>query len=198
MKQYQVKRYSATIIFVDTERMPDSPPGDVPAPAGPSLDDPALTVMGLLFESAAGAQDLLEGTLDRSSGLTGQLFEPLLRLTRTEGGSLRMTDLAAQCRYSPSAVTRVSDRLEALGFAARRSCPEDRRVVHLTVTDQGRAAVEASMPAHVRMIDDEILGTLDTVERAELERLMRKVRDAVHPCATAVTPGPDVVDGVGS
>lgn len=165
---------------MDTEAVTTSP--------GRPLDDPLLTLMGLVFESAAGAQDLLEGTIGRDSGLTGQLLEPLLRLCRTEGGSLRMTDLAAQCRYSPSAVTRVSDRLEALGFATRRACPEDRRVVHLVITGAGREVVESSMPAHVRTIDEDILATLDADERVELERLMRKVRDAVHPCATAVTP----------
>lgn len=152
------------------------------------INDPLLTVMGLVFESAAGAQAMLETTIDTADGLTGQLLEPLLRLARSDGGRLRMTDLAAQCRYSPSAVTRVSDRLEALGLAERQACPSDRRVIHLAITDAGRNAVGRSMPAHVRMIDDEILGALDEAERTELERLLRKVRDAVHPCATAVTP----------
>lgn len=150
-----------------------------------ALNDPLLTIMGLVFESAAGAQALLETTLEPSSRLTGQLLEPLLRLARSDGGRLRMTDLAAQCRYSASAVTRVSDRLEHLGFAERQACPSDRRVIHLAITDAGRDAVNASMPAHVRMIDDEILGALDATERNELERLLRKVRDAVHPCAEA-------------
>lgn len=160
----------------------------MPAPSDGRIDDPLLTVMGLIFESAAGSQAMLERTIDPSAGLTGQLLEPLLRLARTDGGRLRMTDLAAQCRYSPSAVTRIADRLETLDLAGRESCPTDRRVVYLAITDAGRAAVEASMPAHVRMIDEEILAGLDDAERGELERLMRKVRDAVHPCAAAVTP----------
>lgn len=152
---------------------------------GDVLHDPLLTLVGLMFESATGAKALLESTLDPSPQLTGQLLEPLLRLARSDGGLLRMTDLAAQCRYSPSAVTRVSDRLESLGLAERRSCPTDRRVIHLAITDAGRSAVGASMPAHLRMIDDEILGSLDRFERAEFERLLRKVRDAVHPDAAA-------------
>lgn len=162
----------------------------MPPAADPAemLDHPLLTVMGLLFESAAGSAEVLEPTTHVADGMTGQLFEPLLRLARSEGGSLRMTDLAAQCRYSPSAVTRVSDRLEQLGYAARRACPGDRRVVHLTITEAGRAVVAAAMPEHVRMIDAGILAGLDADERAQLETLLRKVRDAVHPCATAVTP----------
>lgn len=161
---------------------------DAPFCAHDPLDDPVLTTMGLLFESAAGAHTMLGTTLGAESGLTDQLFEPLLRLARSEGGRLRMTDLAAQCRYSPSAVTRVSDRLEALGFAGRESCPSDRRVIHLAITDSGRRAVAEAMPPHVRMIDERIFAALDAEERIELDRLLRKVRDAVHPCAAAVTP----------
>ena len=178
---------------MDTLSMTAEPSGGVrPVDA---VTDPLLTIMGFVFESAAGAQALLETTIDPASKLTGQLLEPLLRLARSEGGRLRMTDLAAQCRYSASAVTRVSDRLEQLGFAERQACPSDRRVIHLAITAAGREAVNESMPAHVRMIDEEILGSLDAAERVELERLLRKVRDAVHPCAEAgsAAPTPDVV-----
>ena len=175
--------------FMDTDLMTAAgslPPSPAASPAVAALlTDPLLTLMGLVFESATGAQELLESTIDPSSNLTGQLLEPLLRLSRSEGGRLRMTDLAAQCRYSASAVTRVSDRLEAMGLAERHACPSDRRVIHLVITDAGRDAVSSSMPAHLRMIDAEILGALDASERAELERLLRKVRDAVHPCAAA-------------
>lgn len=171
---------------MDTETMTTD--GDHrPAPED-LLEHPLLTLVGLLIESSQGAEDLLETTLPAESGLTGQLFGPLLRLARSEGGSLRMTDLAAQSRYTPSAVTRVSDRLERMGFVERRACPGDRRVTHLVITDAGRTAVESSMPAHIAMIDDEILAALDPAERDQLEVLLRKVRDAVHPGAAAVTP----------
>ncbi|MFN8053201.1 MAG: MarR family transcriptional regulator [Acidimicrobiales bacterium] len=173
---------------MDTEQMAtEGMPAAVPA-ADAMLEHPSLTVVGLLFESAHGAADLLEATFPPGSQLSGQLFEPLLRLSRTDGGRLRMTDLAAQCRYSPSAVTRVSDRLEQLGLAARQSCPSDRRVVYLSITDAGRTAIAECMPEHVRVVDTEILGALDEAERTQLESLLRRVRDAVHPCAVAVTP----------
>lgn len=178
---------------MDTELMSTHPEASA-TPVDP-LDDPVLTTMGLLFEAAAGAHTLLGTTLVSDSGLTDQLFEPLLRLARSNGGRLRMTDLAAQCRYSASAVTRVSDRLEALGFATRESCPSDRRVVHLAITETGRRAVAEAMPPHVRMIDARIFANVDAGERRELDRLLRKVRDAVHPCAAAVTPETDAPAG---
>lgn len=176
--------------FMDTDVMTVRTEGteESAQPGDDLLNHPLLTVIGLLFESATGAQAMLEGTMPALDQITGQLFEPLLRLSRSEGGRLRMTDLAAQCRYSPSAVTRVSDRLERLGYASRQACPTDRRVVHLAITDAGRALVTASMPEHVRVIDESILAGLTDAERTQLEGLLRRIRDSVHPCAAAVTP----------
>ena len=55
-------------------------------------------------------------------------FEVLMRIARTPGLGLRMSDLAAQTLLTTSGITRVVDRLErdAPGRAAR-SCPTDRR-----------------------------------------------------------------------
>ena len=159
-----------------------------------AVTDPLLTIMGFVFESAAGAQALLETTIDPASNLTGQLLEPSCG-SPDRGWAAppdrprRPVPVQRQRRH------RVSDRLEQLGFAERQACPSDRRVIHLAITAAGREAVNESMPAHVRMIDEEILGSLDAAERVELERLLRKVRDAVHPCAEAgsAAPTPDVV-----
>ncbi len=186
MQPFQMKMYSGILEVVENDGMATKATA-----SDQQLDHPLLTLVGLMFESSAGAAEMLEGTLDPASGLTGQLLEPLLRLARSENGRLRMTDLAAQCRYSPSAITRVSDRLEALGYAERQACPSDRRVVYLGITPAGRAAVGANMPEHIRMIDEQILGALRPSERDALEKLLRRIRDAVHPCAAAVTPPPD-------
>lgn len=99
-----------------------------------------------------------------------------------------MSDLAAQCRYTPSAVTRTADRLVALGFAERISCPSDRRVVYLAVTEAGADAVQASLPDQVDAIRTAVFSEFDADEIDVLDRLLHKVRDTVHPCATASTP----------
>lgn len=151
--------------------------------------DRLLTSMGLIFESGEAAREMIVATIDPETQLNGQLIEPLLRLARTEGGVLRMTDLAAQCRYNPSAITRVSDRLESLGYAKRDACPNDRRVVLLRLTEAGRAVVDDWIPEQVKVIDGVVFGGLTESERVELDRLMRKVRDAVHPEAETPSGG---------
>src|SRR5580700_11024924 len=41
--------------------------------------------------------------------------------------------------YDPGAMTRMIDRLERKGLVKRVRCPDDRRVVKLALTDEGKA-----------------------------------------------------------
>lgn len=147
------------------------------------FSDPLLTLTGLLMESSSGAMGQIEAGYPDDSKLTTQLFEPLLRLSRTPGGRLRMTDLAAQCRYNASALTRIADRLGELGFAERIDCPSDRRVIHLSITEAGCKSVLDALPGHVNVLETSVFCNLDAAEREALASLLRKVRDAVHPDA---------------
>ena len=57
------------------------------------------------------------------------------------------TGTARQVHLSPSTIVGVLDRLEAKGLVERRRGRRDRRVVHVSATDAGRALVaEASHP----------------------------------------------------
>ena len=172
--------------------MSTKPPKPLKAPKPLAIspeDDRLLTLAGLLLESTDSVRARIAETLEADNSLNEGLFDPLLRLARTEGGSLRMTDLAAQCRATPSAATRNADRLERLGLAERVSCPGDRRVVHLSITDRVRRVVADALPPHLEMIRSLLDAALEPDEVDELERLLRKLRDTVHPCA-AVVSGP--------
>ena len=48
-------------------------------------------------------------------------FDVLIRLARSPGQQLRMTDLATQTALSTSGITRVVDRLEKRGLVRRES-----------------------------------------------------------------------------
>src|SRR4051794_25640045 len=93
----------------------------------PALDDARLTLAGLFFEAHAGVATELEHRLEAECGLTVSSFEVLLRLARSEGGRLRMSDLAAQVPLSASGLTRAVDRLVGQELVARETCPSDRR-----------------------------------------------------------------------
>ena len=148
------------------------------------LDDPRLTAMGLLAETYAGMQVKFMPALT-AAGLTATEFDVLLRLARSPGRRLRMTDLATQAALSTSGVTRVVDRLENRGLAGRESCPSDRRGAFAVVTDPGQELVGDLVQTHVRDIDRWFTGLLTPAQLDALLEALRIVRDEVRPGATA-------------
>jgi MarR family 2-MHQ and catechol resistance regulon transcriptional repressor len=60
-----------------------------------------------------------------------------------EEGDLTMQQLAKRMFKSVSTMTRVVAQLVRRGYAKRRQNPEDRRIVHVSITPQGKAIVAA-------------------------------------------------------
>ncbi|MFI7430339.1 MarR family winged helix-turn-helix transcriptional regulator [Micromonospora sp. NPDC049836] len=159
------------------------------------LDDPRITAIGLLFEATAGLSARFSAQFEEH-GLSAVEFEVLMRLTRSPGHQLRMTDLAAQTSLSTSGVTRVVDRMERDGLLRRRACPSDRRSSYAVVTAAGLARLDQTLPGHVQIIEQWFTGQLDPAALDALLDGLRRVRDAVHPGATAGSTDP-LPDGAG-
>ncbi len=155
-------------------------------PTTPAPDDPVTTNRHLL-EAHAGLTRELERRMARDCGLSVQWFEVLIRLARTPGARLRMSDLAAQTTLTPSGLTRAVDRLTDAGLVRREACPEDRRSAYAALTDEGRDRIEASIPVHLRHIDEVVGDVLSPAELATLGDLARKLRDALNPAAAAAS-----------
>src|SRR4029450_13450702 len=79
------------------------------------LQDDRITLVGLLTESYTALRTELDRGLERDAGLPLGWFELLIRLARSPGQRLRMSDLAAQTSLTPSGLTRAVDRLDAAG-----------------------------------------------------------------------------------
>jgi DNA-binding MarR family transcriptional regulator len=148
------------------------------------FDDPRLTAMGLLAETHAGLQAKFMPALT-AAGLSMTDFDVLIRLARSPGHQLRMTDLASQTALSTSGITRVVDRLERRGLVRRESCPSDRRGAFAVLTDPGRELVGAIVQTHVRDIDRWFTGLLTPGQLDALLEALRIIRDEVRPGATA-------------
>ncbi|MFI5913963.1 MarR family winged helix-turn-helix transcriptional regulator [Dactylosporangium sp. NPDC051541] len=151
------------------------------------LEDPRITAMGLFVEAFSGLNARFNAQLAEHS-LGNVDFEVLMRLARSPGGELRMTDLAAQTGLSTSGVTRVVDRLERDGLATRRACPTDRRGSFTVITPAGLAKMHEVLPDHLALIDEWFTGRLTPDELDGLLRSLRKIRDAVRPDATSGVP----------
>jgi DNA-binding MarR family transcriptional regulator len=159
---------------------------DNPAGSETIFSDSRITAVGLFTEAFTGLTAKFTAQLAEHS-LAMAEFEVLLRLSRSPGGELRMSDLAAQTSLTTSGITRLVDRLERSGLLCRRACPSDRRGLLATLTDAGRQRVAEVLPGHIELIDDWFCGLLEPAELEAMLSALRKVRDAVRPGATAGT-----------
>ena len=154
---------------------------------GDVMDDERLTAVGLFFETAAGLEVALGRHFD-SYGLPRVWMEVLLRISRSPGGQLRMSDLAAQVALSPSGLTRAVDRIEAEGLVRRASCPSDRRGAFVQLTEAGRDRLDEIIPAHLTHVEESFTGLLSPTELARFMATLRKLRDHLNPGAAQLTP----------
>ena len=148
------------------------------------LTDPRLTAIGLLLEAAGGLAAKLAAQTAQH-GLAWAEFEVLLRLARTPGQAMRMTDLAAQTLLTTSGITRVVDRLERDGLVERRACPTDRRGSFAVITAAGLTRLDAALPEHLELAERWFTGRLSAADLETLLRHLRTIRDGVRPDATA-------------
>ena len=158
------------------------------------LRDDRLTLVGLLFESATALRSQLDRRLEREVEQPLQSFELLLRLARSPGHHLRMSDLAAQTSLTPSGLTRAVDRLERAGLVERVPCPSDRRGAYAALTPTGLDRIRGAVEPHLGHVEQYLTSALDPDEQALLTDLLRKVRDHVNPAAAAAIPADEPVD----
>ena len=149
-----------------------------------NLDDPRFTAIGLFAEAYAGLTARFAAQFEEHR-LSAVEFEVLLRLARSPGRRLRMTDLAGQTSLSTSGVTRVVDRMDRDGLVRREACVSDRRSSYAVITDDGVARLEEAVPGHLALVQEWFIGQLTPEQLTGVLESLRKIRDAVNPCATA-------------
>lgn len=138
----------------------------------PDLRAEALNCWGLiLLIQRRLARRLNE--LQSPHGLIGSEFECLLRLARSTGEQLRMSDLAAQVGSSASGLTATVGRLEGAGLVRREPSPSDRRSFVVRITPKGRGVLDEALADIVPVLEQLILEPWKPdlgVVRAALER----------------------------
>lgn len=73
-----------------------------------------------------------------------------------------------------SSITYVIDKLEGKDFITRQACPEDRRVINVTLTDKGFDLIESIFPEHRQAITA-LFDNLTIEEKETTIQLMKKI-----------------------
>ena len=96
-----------------------------------------------------------------------------------EQGGCRIGDLARRLGLDDTTATRLVDRLETAGLAARQSEEGDRRAIVVALTPAGEKLVRQTQ-ARRRTFFRDVLGALEPDERNELVRLTAKAAEALR------------------
>lgn len=112
--------------------------------------------------------------LFRAHGLTDAQYN-VLRILRGEGARMPSLSIAQRTVTRVPDITRLVDRLEAAELVERERCPEDRRVVYVSITKKGlRKLAELDEP--VNDLHRAQLGHLGAKDLAALSELLVRAR----------------------
>lgn len=138
----------------------------------PDLDLTAIGIVGRLGRAAL----LLRPAQERiftEYGLQRGEFDVLATLRRAgEPYTLTPSQLSDALLLTRAGMTNRIDRLVASGLVERTPAPDDRRSLHIRLTERGFTTVDEAMTAHTANVT-QLLSALPTTGRAALEDLLR-------------------------
>jgi DNA-binding MarR family transcriptional regulator len=127
----------------------------------------------------------------------GELPLPQLRLMGMleRHGEARMSEVSDKLGVALSTATQIADRLAARGWVRRESDPEDRRVVRLMLTEEGRRlASERRAERHARL--HAMLSSLEPEARARVVAGLEGLSQAARAMDTSIRePSPPPAGG---
>ncbi|SFN50020.1 MarR family winged helix-turn-helix transcriptional regulator [Mycetocola miduiensis] len=117
-----------------------------------SIEDDAVEVRTQGWRTLAALHGLVETELERALQaavlLSAVEYTVLDALSRQQGWHMRMQQLARATALSPSATTRLVNRLEDRNLLTRILCADDRRGIYTELTAQGADLLAQAQPIY--------------------------------------------------
>ena len=148
---------------------------NVPATPAEACSGSAL---GLLFRQT---RDAMWARMEKELADAGHdlTFSQFIAIKKLATGTAGVTDLARAADLNPGAMTRLLDKLEARGLLVRVADPNDRRALHIHLTEAG-VAMWRDIDQCGQRVREAALRGMDSAEREQLTALMERVRDNLH------------------
>ncbi|MET1052567.1 MAG: MarR family transcriptional regulator [Mycetocola sp.] len=117
-----------------------------------SIEDDAVEVRTQGWRTLAALHGMVESELERALqaavSLSAVEFTVLDALSRQQGWHMRMQQLSHATALSPSATTRLVNRLEDRNLLTRILCADDRRGIYTELTEAGSSLLGAARPVY--------------------------------------------------
>lgn len=116
----------------------------------------------------------MKSIFDREQ-ITGQQFN-ILRILRGAGKPISTLQIRQRMLDKMSDTSRIVDRLVIKALVKKNTCPGDKRLVDVSITEKGKKLLDKLDKYDVEM--DNILGNLSETEVGVLNKLLDKIRKA--------------------
>ncbi|UBX47852.1 transcriptional repressor MprA [Providencia alcalifaciens] len=124
----------------------------------------SMHVHGKLLES--------RNSMLRAQGVNETLFMALMILDTKESRSIQPSELSAALGSSRTNATRIADELEKHGWIERKESHNDRRCLHLHLTEKGSEFLNELLPPQHHAIT-QIWSSFDDEGKKQFEKLLR-------------------------
>ncbi|MGJ5641056.1 MarR family winged helix-turn-helix transcriptional regulator [Formosa sp. S-31] len=113
----------------------------------------------------------LQNDFFKPFGISPQQYN-ILRILNGADAPLKVQTIKERMIDRAPNATRLMDKLCAKDLIQRISCPADRRVVHIEITEKGKKLLEAIADDH----NESLLQNLNEAEAKQLSDLLDKIR----------------------
>lgn len=114
-------------------------------------------------------------------------------LKSLQAAPMTMGELAALLRVKPPTVSKTIGRLSLQGLVSREGGGRDGRLVQVALTEHGQKTA-AALDAVWNQVEDELLEKLDSKERKQLRKLLRKVAKGLSQAGAELDDPEEEVD----
>jgi DNA-binding MarR family transcriptional regulator len=139
----------------------------------PDVDASSMAIWGRIARLHQSQNAACEAAF-AELGITNGDFAVLAALRRNEPNTLTAGDLIGELMISSGGVTQRVDRLADRGLVDRRSHPDDRRRIVITLTSSGRGCIDTALSQRLAA-EEALLHDLSPRQRADLARLLGKL-----------------------
>lgn len=142
------------------------------------IADDAVEIRARGWRTLAALHGVIESELERALAaveLSVVEYTVLDALSRQDGWHMRMQQLARAAALSPSATTRLVNRLEDRVLLTRVLCADDRRGIYTELTTAGRALYERAHPLHDEALERVLADAAATPELAPVVEALHGV-----------------------
>jgi DNA-binding MarR family transcriptional regulator len=146
----------------------------------PWLDEDQQKVWEHLRTVIIALPTLLDRQLERDAGISNFEYSVMARLSMTEGLTMRLSDLAADCNSTQPRLSKVMVRFEQRGWVTRSPDPDNGRYTLAVLTDAGLQKVVDSAPGHVEEVRRLVFDPLSSAQQRHLGAGLARVAEVVR------------------